>query len=225
MERSDPSPETLGFEHVFEPGQDPDPAYTGLLLHGTGASHHDLLPLGRAVASGKPLLSPLGKVREQGMPRWFRRLDEGVFDEGSIRERAAELASFLPKAAEAYGLDAGRFVAIGFSNGANIAASLLLLHPHALRGAVLLRAMTPLKPQTLGGLSGVPILILSGQQDALIEPEDAKRLARMLDEAGADVTHEFSNASHQLEGEEIERIRRWLADHEEELARPREGTT
>lgn len=212
----------LSFEHVFEPGDDDAPAYTGLLLHGTGADQRDLVPLGRALAPGKPLVSPLGKVREQGMPRWFKRIQPGVFDEESIRQRAAELADFLPEAAEAYELDPDRFVAIGFSNGANIAASLLLLHPEALRGAVLLRTMTPLIPKTLPDLTDVPVLIVSGERDQLIPGDDAERLAEMLDDAGADVTHTTTEgAGHRVDRTEVPDIRAWLAEHEPVLARER----
>lgn len=225
----DPSPSTdqadeLAFRHVFEPADGPDPSYTALLLHGTGADESDLLPLGRALAPDRPLLSPLGKVREQGMPRWFARHQEGVFDEDSIRKRAAELAAFLREAAKAYEFDPDRFVAIGFSNGANIAASLLLLHPGALRGAVLLRAMTPLVPDELPDLSGVPVYIASGERDPFIDADDAQRLAGMLAEAGADVTHETADAGHQLERDELDRVRAWLAEHEDVLAEPR-GTS
>lgn len=211
----------LGFEHAHEPS-DEDGPFTVLLLHGTGATQHDLLPLGRAVAPGKPLLSPLGKVRERGMPRWFARHEEGVFDEASIRERAQELAGFLDRAAEAYGID--RYLALGFSNGANIAASLLLLHPEALAGAVLLRAMTPLVPDELPDLTGVPVYIASGERDELVPAEDARRLARMLEDAGAEATHRFADAGHQLAREEIPGIREWIAQVEPELAPAREGS-
>lgn len=211
---------SLGFEHVFEPGDETDPGYTALLLHGTGADQHDLVPLGRTLVPGKPMVSPLGKVREQGMARWFARHGEGVFDEASIRTRARELAGFLPKAAAAYEVPE-RFVAIGFSNGANIAASLLLLHPDALRGAVLLRAMTPLVPDALADLAGVPVYIASGQYDPLIDAEDAKRLAGMLEDAGADVTHKVHpNAGHGLTQDEIPDVTAWLAEHEETLGSP-----
>ncbi len=211
----------LSFDHVFEPGDEPDPAYTLLLLHGTGADQHDLLPVGTAVAPGAPKLSPLGKVRENGMPRWFRRLREGVFDEEDIRHRASELASFLPEAATAHGTPS-RYVAVGFSNGANIAGSLLLLHPRALRAAVLLRPMTPLEPDTLPDLSGVPVLLASGRHDHLVPMEDAEHMAELLREAGATVTHEVADAGHGLTREELPRIRRWLEEHADAFAQPRD---
>lgn len=222
-------PDALDFEHVFEPGPDDDPAYVAVLLHGTGADQHDLVPLGRRVAPEKPLLSPLGKVRENGMPRWFRRLEEGVFDTDDLRRRAAELAAFLGDACDAYDLDPGRLVAVGFSNGANVAAALLLLHPDVLRGAVLLRAMVPLEPDAESeadgdgepDLHGVPVLIASGTQDRMIPAGDAERLARMLEEAGADVTQRFADAGHGLTGGEVEEVRRWLDEHEDAFTKSR----
>lgn len=221
MQTRDRDGSELGFQHVFEPSEADDPAYTALLLHGTGADQYDLLRLGRTLAPGKPLLSPLGKVRENGMPRWFERIQEGVFDEDSIRERARELAAFLEQAIEAYDLDPDRLVAIGFSNGANIAASLLLLHPRVLRGAVLLRAMPPLVPDELPDLSGVPVYVASGKRDPLIPADDATRLVEMLEDAGAEVTHRISGAGHGLDRGEIPQVRDWLADREDDLAAPR----
>lgn len=210
----------LAFDHAVQAGDEADPGYTLLLLHGTGADERDLLPLGRSLAPGKPRLSPLGKVRERGMPRWFARHDEGVFDEASIRERAAELAAFLPEAARAHDLP-DRFVAVGFSNGANIAASLLLLHPEALRGAVLLRAMTPLEPDELPDLAGVPVYIASGAHDELVPRGDAENLASLLEEAGADVTHRFAEAGHQLARDEVAAVREWLEERDDRLRKPR----
>ena len=155
-----------------------------LLLHGTGGDENDLLPLGRAVAPGSALLSPRGKVLENGMPRFFRRLAEGVFDEDDVRRRADELADFVAEARAAYGLAAP--VALGFSNGANIAAALLLLRPEALAGAVLLRAMVPLAEPPKADLAGKPVLILSGAIDPIVPPDNAARLATQLADAGAD---------------------------------------
>src|SRR3954463_16668755 len=143
----------LEFSHVFEPrtGTSTPPV---LLLHGTGGNEHDLLPLGRAVAPGSALLSPRGKVLENGMPRFFRRLAEGVFDEQDLIRRTHELADFIEEAAAHYGFDATKVVAIGYSNGANIAGGTLLLRPGILSGAALLRPMVPLIPQALPELKG-----------------------------------------------------------------------
>lgn len=212
----------LAFQHVFEPGD--DPAYTALLLHGTGADEHDLVPIGRTVAPGKPLVSPLGKVREGRMPRWFARHEEGVFDEEDLRRRAKELAAFLDEAAAAYDLDPDRFVAVGFSNGANIAASLLLLHPDALAGAVLLRPMVPIRPDASPNLAGVPVYMASGRADRMVPADSARKLAEMLKAAGADVTHRFVDAGHGLTRPEVDDVRAWLADHEDAFA-AREGST
>lgn len=215
-------PDELGFQHVFDDQGATDARYTAVLLHGTGADERDLLPMGQALAPGQPLLSPLGKVREQGRPRWFRRLEEGVFDEADLRKRAGELAAFLDRAREAYPQAPERYVAIGFSNGANIAASLLLLHPGALQGAVLLRAMTPLVPDALPGLDSLPVYVASGERDPLVPAEDVERLVEMLERAGADVTHRVADAGHGLDPSEIDPIRGWLADHETRFLEPPE---
>lgn len=207
-------PDTLGFQHVHEPGTGPGAPATILPLHGTGADERDLLPLAREVAPGAPLLSPLGKVREDGMPRWFRRHGEGVFDEASIREQARALASFLDDARRAYPDLPDRYVALGFSNGANIAASLLLLHPGTLAGAALLRPMVPLVPETLPDLAGVPVLLASGASDPLVPLEDARELASLLGEAGAEVTHHVQEgAGHGLAREEVPLVREWIREH------------
>lgn len=213
-------PHSLDFQHVFEPGTEAGAPFTTLLLHGTGADEHDLLPVARAVAPGKPVLSPLGKVRENGMPRWFRRLREGVFDEEDIKHRSAELATFLEEAAKAYALDPPRYVAVGFSNGANIAASLLLLQPGTLRGAVLLRAMVPLVPETLPDLSGVPVYISAGTQDPLIPVDDVRRLVDLLKRAGADVTLRWVETGHGLTLDELRSVRTWLKEKEALLEGP-----
>ena len=149
----------LSFIHRFEPGARPG-APPILLLHGTGGDENDLLPLGRATAPGSPLLAPRGKVLENGMPRFFRRLAEGVFDQEDVRRRAHELADFVAEARQAYGLPAP--LAVGYSNGANIAAALLLLRPEALAGAALLRPMVPLGAPPPADLTGKPVLLLSG---------------------------------------------------------------
>jgi phospholipase/carboxylesterase len=185
----------LSFTHRLEPASDAT-APPLLLLHGTGGDEGDLLPLGRAVAPGSALLSPRGKVLENGMPRFFRRLAEGVFDEADVRRRAHELSGFVAEARAAYGLALP--VALGFSNGANIAAALLYLAPEALAGAVLLRAMAPLSEAPQGDLAGKPVLILSGAMDPIVPADDAGRLAAALAEAGAAVTHRVLPAGHGL---------------------------
>jgi phospholipase/carboxylesterase len=177
---------SLSFVHRFEPAAEPGRPPL-LLLHGTGGDETDLVPLGRMVAPGSALLSPRGKVLENGMPRFFRRLAEGVFDEADVRARAHELAELVAEARAAYGLPAP--VALGFSNGANIAAAVLLLRPEALAGAALLRAMVPLAAPPAANLAGRRVLILSGSQDPIVPAENAARLAAMLQGAGAAVEH------------------------------------
>lgn len=185
----------LSFVHRFEPAADAKRPPL-LLLHGTGGDENDLIDFGRAVAPGAALLSPRGKVMEGSMPRFFRRLAEGVLDEDDIRRRADELADFIVEARQAYGLPSP--LALGFSNGANMAAALLLLRPEALSGAVLLRAMAPLTEPPIADLTGKPVLILSGSTDPMISSEGAARLAQQLQQAGAEVEHRTLPAGHRL---------------------------
>jgi phospholipase/carboxylesterase len=198
---------TLSFTHRFLPataeGRPPL-----LLLHGTGGDEHDLVPLGQAVAPGSALLSPRGKVLEHGMPRFFRRLAEGVFDEADVIARANELADFVAEAREAYGLPAP--VALGFSNGANIAAALLLLRPEALAGAALLRAMVPLGAPPAVDLAGKRVLILSGAMDPIVPAENAGRLAGLLERSGALVRHQNLPAGHGLSQADVTIVKEWL---------------
>lgn len=197
----------LSFIHRFEPGREPD-APPLLLLHGTGGDESDLLPLGRAVSPGSALLSPRGKVLEGGMPRFFRRLREGVFDEDDVRARANELANFVAEARAAHGLPAP--VALGFSNGANIAAAMLLLRPESLAGAALLRAMVPLAEPPAADLRGKPVLLLSGELDPIVPADNAARLARMLGTAGAGVTHRILPSGHGLSQADVATVSTWL---------------
>jgi phospholipase/carboxylesterase len=180
-----------------------------LLLHGTGGNEDDLLPLGQMIAPGAAMLSPRGQVLERGMPRFFRRLGEGVFDEADVRRRALELADFIAAARERYGMPAP--VALGYSNGANIAAALLYLRPEALAGAVLLRAMTPLAAGPEAQIDGKPVLILSGAMDPIVPAANSAGLASALAGAGAAVTHRTLPAGHELSQADITATRNWLA--------------
>ena len=193
------------FIHRFEPGT--AQARPLLLLHGTGGDENDLVPLGRAVAPGAALLSPRGRVLEHGMPRFFRRLAEGVFDEDDVRRRAGELADFVDDARNRYGLAAP--VALGYSNGANIAAAVLLLRPQALSGAMLLRAMVPLREPPRADLAGKPVLIVSGAQDPIAPPDNAARLADVLRQSGAAVEHRVLSAGHPLSNADVKLARDW----------------
>lgn len=183
------------FVHRFEKGSAAE-APPVLLLHGTGGDENDLIELGHVVAPGSALLSPRGKVLEGGMPRFFRRLAEGVFDEADVKKRADELADFVASARERYNIEAP--VALGFSNGANIAAAMLLQRPEVLSGAVLLRAMVPFSEPPRTSLRGTPVLIVSGSQDPIAPVANAARLAAKLKERGASVDHRIVPTSHGL---------------------------
>jgi phospholipase/carboxylesterase len=199
---------TTDFIHVFEPASDPARAPL-LLLHGTGGDECDLIGLGRAVAPGAALLSPRGKVLEGPMPRFFRRLAEGVFDEDDLRRRTHELADFIEASRARYGL--AQPVAVGFSNGANIAASLLLLRPEVLAGAALLRAMSPFAQPLQADLTGKRVLILSGAMDPIVPADDVGRLAKTLSGNGASVDHRTLPAGHGLSQPDIGLLQSWLA--------------
>ncbi len=201
--------EDPGFPHRFVPAVGDD-AITLLLLHGTGGTEDALLPLGRMLSPKAALLSPRGKVLENGAPRFFRRLAEGVFDQEDLVNRTHELAEFIKAATPEY--DLGRVFAAGFSNGANMAASLLLLHPGLLAGAVLLRAMVPFEPEVAPNLSGTPVYLAAGRSDQLVPPESSERLAELLREAGAEVTLDWQPGGHAIGRAEIEAARDWLAD-------------
>ncbi|MDC7784122.1 alpha/beta hydrolase [Rhodoplanes sp. TEM] len=169
-----------------------------LLLHGTGGDETDLIGLGQALSPGSALLSPRGNVLEGRAPRFFRRLAEGVLDQDDVRRRAGDLAAFVGAAREEYGIAAP--VALGFSNGANIAAALLQLHPGVLAGAVLLRAMVPLtdRPAPVQTLGRTPVLIVAGDADPIMPQGDPEKLATILVTAGADVTLRTVTAGHGL---------------------------
>jgi predicted esterase len=195
------------FVHEFVPGTS---NRTLLLLHGTGGNERDLLPLGRELDPDAALLSPRGKVLEHGMPRFFRRLAEGVFDLQDLRKRTHELADFVTAAADRYGFDIKNLVAVGYSNGANIAASVLLLRPQTFSASVLFRAMVPLEPEISPALANVRIWIGAGDHDPIIPAPEAERLAELLKTAGADVTIRFLNAGHGLTPADISLAREWL---------------
>src|SRR6266513_1196681 len=195
------------FIHEFVPGISDG---TLLLLHGTGGNEHDLIALGRELDPSAALLSPRGKVLENGMPRFFRRLAEGVFDLEDLKKRTTELADFLAAAAQHYGFASDNVVSVGYSNGANIAASMLLLRPEILSDAILFRAMVPLNPDMLPDLSSVRVWIGAGDQDPIIPASEAQRLVELLRRAGADVTIHFASASHGLTTADVEAARTWL---------------
>ena len=202
----------LGFIHRFIPAQPQTNAPTLLLLHGTGGDESDLIPLGQAVMPGAALLSPRGRVLENGMPRFFRRFGEGRFDEANLKDEALALANFVGAAAQTHHFDPARVVALGFSNGANIAAALLLLHPHVLAGAVLLRPMVPLIPPELPNLAGKPVLISAGQHDPIVPAANILHLANLLQSAGAEVTLKRQPLGHNLAEPDLQASAYWLRD-------------
>jgi predicted esterase len=201
----------LDFVHIYQPAASPD-APTLLLLHGTGGNEHDLLPVARIIAPTAGVLSPRGKVLERGMPRFFRRLAEGVFDIEDLKLRTTELADFVAAAAAHYEFDARRVIAIGFSNGANVAASLLLLRPAVLARAILFRAMVPLVPDVMPSLKDVSLLLSGGRRDPIVPAENTERLAAMLREAGAAVRLAWQEAGHELTKEDVREAREWLSE-------------
>src|SRR4030095_9974022 len=192
------------FIHEFVPGSS---SRTLLLLHGTGGNERDLIPLGRELDPNAALLSPRGKVLENGMPRFFRRLAEGVFDLEDLQKSTNELADFVAAAAQHYGFTSDNVVAVGYSNGANIAASMLLLRPEVMPAAILFRAMVPLVPNKLPELSSVHVWIGAGDQDSIIPPSEAQGLVELLRRAGADVTIRFANATHGLTDADVNTAR------------------
>lgn len=197
------------FEHVFQPGEGP---WTLLLLHGTGGDQNDLIPLGRQLAPGANLLSPRGKVLENGVsPRFFRRLAVGELDIPDLIERTDELTAWVGDAASEYSLDTNRIVALGLSNGANIAVSLLFRHPALLAGAALLRPMLPYDPPAGLDLDGRPILIAAGGRDPYVPASESVNLGKALESAGAETTmHLNPEASHGLTEGDLVETSRWI---------------
>jgi phospholipase/carboxylesterase len=202
----------MDFTHRFIPAPQPQAARILLLLHGTGGDENDMIPLGRDLDPMAALLSPRGQVLENGMPRFFRRLAEGVFDEEDLIRRAHELADFVDAAAVRYAFDSKGVVAVGYSNGANIAAAVLLLRPKVLSAAILFRAMVPLVPAVLPNLAQTRVLMSSGRHDPIVPLENAERLAAMLRNAGAEVALRCESAGHALVLGDIEAAREWLTN-------------
>jgi phospholipase/carboxylesterase len=196
----------LSFIHRFEKGASSQAPL--LLLHGTGGDENDLIDVGHALAPDRSLISPRGQVLENGMPRFFRRLAEGVFDEADVIKRAHELADFIVTATKLHDLKTP--VAVGFSNGANIAAAMLFLRPEVLSGAILLRAMVPLKSPPQADLSGKSVLLISGAADPIIPASNANQLATMLKVAHANLQHETLPTGHNLTQNDVALAIAWL---------------
>lgn len=210
----DVSGDALGFVHRYvPPASDGERAggTTLLLLHGTGGDEEDLLPLGRALLPGAGMLSPRGKVLERAAPRFFRRLTEGVFDQEDLARRTDELADFVVAAAASYRLERDGVIAVGFSNGANVAASVLLRRPGVLRSAVLLSPMVPFEPDPLPDLRGTAVFIGAGRADPIAPAAQVERLAGLLQRAGAEVTLHRADGGHAISEGEVDAARRWIA--------------
>lgn len=200
----------MDFRHKFIQSSTGKNETTLLLLHGTGGNEEDLVSLGNYLSPEAALLGVRGQVLENGMPRFFRRLSEGVFDEEDLIFRTHELAGFVEEATSRYALNPERIIAVGYSNGANIAASMLLLQPCILAGAVLLRAMVPLEPQQLPDLSGKHVLMQSGRQDPIVPTDNSERLGELLKQAGAVVTLNWQNTGHGLTHSELSTAQKWI---------------
>jgi len=209
----DVSGDALAFVHRYIPpaaGRETAGSTTLLLLHGTGGDENDLIPLGRALLPGAAILSPRGKVSEHGAPRFFRRLAAGVLDQEDLARRTDELADFVEAAERSYSIDARGVVAVGFSNGANIAASILLRRPGVLRGAVLLSPMLPFEPESLPDLAGTAVFIGAGRDDGMVPAAQVERLAELLRLAGAEVTLHWEPGGHTVSAEELRAAREWM---------------
>lgn len=186
---------------------------TLLLLHGTGGNEDDLIPLGRLIYPNANLLSPRGKVLEHGMPRFFKRLAEGVFDIEDLKFRTQELAKFVNEASLQYSFDLSKTIAVGFSNGANIAASLLLLYPQVIAGSVLFRPMIPIIPNNLPNLYEKKIVILSGQSDPIVSKKQAEDLFSLLKKTDAKVTIQWQESGHEITQDDVQIAKKWLSEN------------
>jgi predicted esterase len=202
----------MDYTHRFIPATESSSRHVLLLLHGTGGNENDMIPLGRDLDPAAAILSLRGNVSENGMPRFFRRLAEGVFDEEDVVRRANQLADFIGGAATKYSFDPQSLTAVGYSNGANVAAALLLLRPGVLTRAVLFRTMVPVTPPNQPALAKTRVLICAGKHDPIVPVENVERLSAMLRHGGADVTLRFEEAGHQLVFSEIAGAKKWLRE-------------
>ncbi|RJE86095.1 alpha/beta hydrolase [Paenibacillus sp. 1011MAR3C5] len=196
-------------KHLFTKGTNPN-APVLLLLHGTGGTERDLLPLAERLSPASSVLSVRGNVLENGMPRFFRRLAEGVFDIEDLIFRTQELNEFLDSAAAEYGFDRGNIVAVGYSNGANIAGSLLFHYKDTLKGAVLHHPMVPIRGVELPNMDGLPVFIGAGENDPICPPSETRDLEALLSGAGAEVATHWERYGHQLTGTEVAAAAEWF---------------
>jgi phospholipase/carboxylesterase len=196
-------------KHIFEKGTQEE-APTLVLFHGTGGTEHDLLPLAKLISPESSVLSVRGNIVENGMPRFFKRLAEGVFDEADLIFRTKEVNDFLDQAAAQYGFDRGNLVAVGYSNGANIAGSLLFHYQNTFKGAILHHPMVPLRGLKLPDMSGMPIFIGAGSNDPICTPQETEELQQLLEGAGASVTVHWERFGHQLTSTEAKAAADWF---------------
>ena len=203
--------EDLGFIHRFVPAEDSASGETMIVLHGTGGDENDLIGIGQTIAPGAAILSPRGNVLENGAPRFFRRLAEGVFDPKEVRSRAEELARFIRAAIIKYGLDATRIYTLGYSNGANVASTVMFIEPRLIQGAILFRPMLVFEPEEQNDLSGSSVFISAGRVDPIVPVGSVERLAELFESRHAEVTLKWQLAGHNLVPSEVREASDWLA--------------
>lgn len=201
----------LGFIHRHVPAADSATADTLVVLHGTGGDENDLIGIGQAIAPGAAILSPRGNVLENGAPRFFKRLAEGVFDPKEVRSRADELARFIRAAVVTYRLDPARVYALGYSNGANIASTVMLVEPGVFRGSILLRPMVVYDPPEHNDLSDTAVFISAGRMDPIVPTESVEKLVKLFESAHSNVTVKWQLAGHSLVPSEVREASEWLA--------------
>jgi phospholipase/carboxylesterase len=200
----------IGFIHRFLPAEDKTSAETLIVLHGTGGNEDDLIGIGQTIAPGAAILSPRGKVLENGAPRFFKRLAEGVFDPKEVRSRAEELAGFIRAAISRYALNPERVFAMGYSNGANIASTVMFIDPELLRGAILFRPMLVLETDGRSDLTGRGVFISAGQMDPIVPVKSVVRLVELFEASHADITLKWHQAGHNLLPSEVREAANWL---------------
>ncbi len=203
--------EDLGFIHRFVPAEDSASGETLIVLHGTGGDENDLIGIGQAIAPGAAILSPRGNVLENGAPRFFQRLAEGAFDPKEVRSRAQDLARFIRAAGVTYRLDPTRVFALGYSNGANVASTVVLIEPGVLQGAILFRPMLVYEPIEKSDLSGSAVFMSAGRMDPIVSTASVRKLANLFESAHAEVTLKWQLAGHNLVPNEVREAAEWLA--------------
>jgi phospholipase/carboxylesterase len=203
--------EDLGFIHRFMPAEDPATGETLLVLHGTGGNENDLIGIGRTIAPGAAILSPRGNATENGAHRFFKRLSEGVFDPKEVRSRGEELARFIRAAIAKYGLDASRIYALGYSNGANAASTVMFIDSRLLQGAILFRPMLVFEPEERADLNGAGVFISAGRMDPIVPVSSVERLVELFDTANAEVTLKWQLTGHNLVPSEVREAAEWVA--------------